>query len=51
MANYHKRRRKRFHILKKMITGLLMVLQGRLEHHHEKEKVEHFMKFLDGLYE
>lgn len=49
MANYHKKKRKRFRVLKKVITGTLMVLKGRLTSHHDKEKVEHFISFLQGL--
>jgi len=50
MPNYHKRRRKRFHILKKMIVGMLMILDSHLEH-HDKEHVKKFIHFLNNLYE
>jgi hypothetical protein len=50
MPNYHKRKRRKWHVLKKVIIGLLKVLENHLEE-EDQEKVQKFVHFLDHLYE
>ncbi len=50
MPNYHKRKRRKWRILKKTIVVLLGVLEKHLDH-EEKEHVRKFIHFLQHLYE
>lgn len=50
MLSHSKKKRRRFHVLKKTIVFLLGMLEERVEHHN-KERVREFARFLQDLYE
>jgi hypothetical protein len=50
MPHYHKRKRRRFNMLKSMLITLLGVLGDHVEH-SDKEHVTKFTEWLKKLYE
>ncbi len=50
MPHYHKRKRRRFNMLKGLIIGLLKVLDEHVEH-GDKEHLHKFTDWLQKLYE
>lgn len=51
MPTYHKRKRRKWHVLKKTIVVLLGILEKHVVHRHEQETIQKFIQFLQNLYE